>query len=243
MLFKKKNRFKPLYKQFLKLRENIQNRKKLLKFKKQKWEKLIKYYKRKLKRYKKFKPQDQTQYIVSKYPSKANSYKKRFKNTLNTSKRFKLFYGNISKKFLKKQIKHIFNKKTDNKFKHLNLLFLELFEQRLDTVLYRSKLSISLRNARQLITHGKVFVNGALIKTPSYNLKSGDIINLHPKFHYMIEKNIKNAQPWPIPPKHLTINYKTMEILFAGNIKETNISIYFPINLNLEKILINYSTH
>lgn len=36
MFFKKKNRFKPLYKQFLELRENIQNRKKFVKFKKKK---------------------------------------------------------------------------------------------------------------------------------------------------------------------------------------------------------------
>jgi len=36
MLLKKKNRFKPFYKQFIKLRENLQNRKKLLQFKKKK---------------------------------------------------------------------------------------------------------------------------------------------------------------------------------------------------------------
>jgi hypothetical protein len=60
MLFKKKNRYKPRFKQFLKLRENVQNRNKILKFKKKKWEKLLQFYKRKLKRYKKFKPKDQT---------------------------------------------------------------------------------------------------------------------------------------------------------------------------------------
>ena len=46
-MLKKKNKFKPLYKQFIKLRENVQNRKKLLKFKNQKWERLIQYYKKK----------------------------------------------------------------------------------------------------------------------------------------------------------------------------------------------------
>ena len=70
MIFKNKNRFKPLYKQFIKLKENVQNREKLLKFKKQKWEKLIQTYKKKLKQYKKFKPKDQNCYLVSKYPNK-----------------------------------------------------------------------------------------------------------------------------------------------------------------------------
>ena len=104
-MFQKKNKFKPLYKQFAKLRENVQNRKKLLKFKKQKWEKLIQYYKRKLKRYRKFKPNDQNSYIVTRFPYKVTSYKKRFKNTLDTTKRFRLFYGGVSKKHIKKKYK------------------------------------------------------------------------------------------------------------------------------------------
>lgn len=241
MVINRKNKFKPLYKQFFKLRENVQNRRKLLKFKSQKWERLIQHYKRKLKRYKKFRPQDQTQYIVSKYPSKGNSYKKRYRNTLNTSKRFRLFYGNLSKKFVKKQIKSILGRKTIDKTPaNLNILFLELFEHRLDTVLYRSKFSISLRNARQLIVHGKVLINRVPMKIPSYVLKTGDLISIDPKFSALIEKNIKDAQIWPIPPKHLSVNYKTMEIIFHGNIERTNLSLSFPFNLGLEKVLINY---
>jgi hypothetical protein len=52
MILKKKNRFKPIFKQFIKLRENIQNRQKILKFKKKKW-KFFKFYINKLKNYKK----------------------------------------------------------------------------------------------------------------------------------------------------------------------------------------------
>ena len=54
MVLKQKNRYKPLYKQFLRLRDNIQDKKKLLKFKKKKWQSFIQNYKRKLKRYNKF---------------------------------------------------------------------------------------------------------------------------------------------------------------------------------------------
>ena len=56
MFGEKKNRFKPLYKQFIKLRENVQNREKILNFKKKKWSNLLFYYKRSLKRFNKFKP-------------------------------------------------------------------------------------------------------------------------------------------------------------------------------------------
>jgi len=40
-----KKRYKPFYKQFLRLRKNIQNRSKLLKFKKQKWIRFQQYLK------------------------------------------------------------------------------------------------------------------------------------------------------------------------------------------------------
>lgn len=242
MILKKKNHFKPLYKQFFKLRENVQNRTKLLKFKSKKWEQLIKQYKKKLKRYKKYKPQDQTKYIVSKYPSKNNSYKKRFKNTLNASKKFRVFYGGMSKKYIKKQIRYVVKNKRKSNI-DINTLFLELFEQRLDTVLYRSKFSISIRNAKQLILHEKVLVNKNIIRTPSYLLKTGDLITIDPKFAHLIERNIKKAQIWQLPPKYLSINYKTMEIAFHGNIQQTNLSLNVPFHLNLEKVLVDYYRH
>lgn len=233
-MLQKKNRFKPVYKQFVNLRENILSNKKLLNFKKQKWEKLQHHYKRKLKRYKKFKPYDQTQHIVSKFSNKATSYKKRYKNTHIVHKKFKLIYGITSKKYLKKQILKI------NRKKNVYLKFLEHFEHRLDTILYRSKFSVSLRNSKQLIVHGKVLVNNKVTRIPSYQLKQGDLISIDPKFYFMIEKNLKNSNIWPIPPKYLSINYRTMEIVMNCKAGRANMSIFFPFHLNLEKIIVSY---
>lgn len=238
MIFKKKHRLKPLYKQFLKLKENVQNRDKLLKFKKQKWKKLIFNYKRRLKQYKKFKPQDQNKYLVSKYPNRNTSYKKRYGNTLHAVKRLALYYGGLSEKLIKSQVLTAYKQKGT---KNINKSFLELFESRLDIALYRAKFSPSIRNARQLIVHGKVSVNNEPVKSKSYNLKTGDLIAINPKYIYLIEANIRQASIWPIPPKHLFINYKTMQIIF-GDIKNTNLSTSFPFYLNLEKVLVNYKS-
>lgn len=238
MLLKKKNRFRPFYKQFIKLRENVQNRKKLLQFKKKKWEKLIQNYLRKLKRWKKFKPKDQTQYLVSRYPNRGSSYKKRYRNTLHESKKLRLFYGGMSKKCIKKLIKKTINKK----YKKINSLFLELFESRLDTTLYRSKFCLSIKSARQLILHGKVLVNNKIIKIKSYQLKSGDLITIKFECYPLIETSIRECNVWPIPPKYLTINYKSIQIIF-GTFKDTNLSLNFFYRLNLEKILTSYYQH
>ena len=231
MILKNKNKFKPLYKKFIKLRENAQNRHKVLNFKKQKWNNFVQFYQRKLKWYKKFKPQNQNKYLVSKYSNKHSSYQNRYKNTLQHLKIFKLFYGDMQKSVIKKKI---FKSKKNN----YKLNFLKLFEKRLDVILYRARFCYSLRNAQQFIVHGKVFVNNKIVKSKSYLLKSGDLISLDLKYFELIEFNLSKSKTWPIPPKHLTINYKTMQIIF-NDIENTNISLMFPFNLNLEKILVN----
>lgn len=236
MIFKKINKFKPLYKQFINLNENVQNRKKILNFKKQKWLKLISLIKHKRKRYKKFKPQNQTQFVVSRYPNKWNSYKKgKYRNILQTYKKFKLLYGNFTSKKIKKFIKQALNSKISG----VNIVFLKIFEKRLDTILYRAKFSKSIREARQLIVHGKILVNNKKIKSQCYYAKPGDLITIKVNTSYLIEKNIANAIIWPIPPKHLIINYKTLQII-VGAMDSNNFSSYFNFNLNLEKILVDY---
>jgi ribosomal protein S4 len=240
MLLKKKNRFKPVFKQLLLLRENVRNNKKFLKFKRKKWEKLLSFYKRKLKKYKKFKPQDQTQYTVTKYANKGTAYNKRYQSTFHSVKRFNFLYGGFSKKYIKKKIKFVF-KQNKNRLE-VNTLFLRLFEVRLDSILYKAKFCTSPRSARQLIVHGAVFVNDRAVKNKNYELKQGDLIAVNPKYTHLIENNIRQIQAWPVPPKHLIINYKTMQIL-VGNIDNTNSNIDLTFSLQLEKVILNYLKH
>jgi ribosomal protein S4 len=240
MHFSKKSRFKPLFKQIIKLRSNIQNRKKLLNFKKKKWKSTIQFYKRKIKIYKnyqKFKPSDQTKYYVTRYSSRGTEYKKRFRDKLNAQRSFRLFYGGLSRNILNNQIKKISkNKNTINS----QLELLKLFETRLDTVLYRAKFSDSLRSAGQLVTHGKVYVNNQIIKSKSYQIKAGDLINLDPKIFRLYEISIVRSLKWPLPPKNLLVNFNTMQILFLNNIQQTTLSTLFLFNLRLQKILTNH---
>lgn len=238
MPLKRKNRFKPIFKQSLKLRENIQNRQKILKFKKNKWKSFLTFYLNKLKNYKKFKPLDQSKYFVTKYGTRGVSYNKRFRDTLQTGKRLRIFYGNLLKKYFKKRIKLALNKKKSTL--RIENTFLHLFESRLDTVLYRAKFAPTVRSARQLILHGKVYVNQIQIKSKAYNLKRGDIVHLSLDCLDLYENHIINSIKWPIPPKHLLINYKTLQILFINNIESTNIANEFLFNLRLQKILVNY---
>ena len=81
---KYKKRHKPFYKQFLRLRQNVQNRAKLFRFKKQKLQKFKKYSENQLGFYKRFKLKDQFQLLASKFASRGNSFQKKFRNNLKT---------------------------------------------------------------------------------------------------------------------------------------------------------------
>ncbi len=60
-------------------------------------------------------------------------------------------------------------------------VFLQLLEARLDNVVYRLGIAYTRRQARQFVGHGHIMVNGQRVDVPSYRLKKGDEIEVHPK--------------------------------------------------------------
>jgi small subunit ribosomal protein S4 len=56
--------------------------------------------------------------------------------------------------------------------------FLKLLEARLDNTLYRLGLAASRAQARQLVVHKHVVVNGHVVNVPSFTLKPGDKIGM-----------------------------------------------------------------
>lgn len=61
----------------------------------------------------------------------------------------------------------------------VNLLV--LLERRLDNVVYRLGFASSRREARQLVNHGHIQVNGRVVDIPSYLVKVGDVIEVKEK--------------------------------------------------------------
>ena len=57
---------------------------------------------------------------------------------------------------------------------------LSLLERRLDNVLYRLKLAVTRTQARQVVVHGHVLVNGKGVRTPSFIVSLGDVVSLKP---------------------------------------------------------------
>lgn len=59
--------------------------------------------------------------------------------------------------------------------------FIQLLERRLDNMVYRMKFAASRAQARQLVLHRHVMVNGRIVNVPSYELKVGDVVEVKEK--------------------------------------------------------------
>ena len=70
-------------------------------------------------------------------------------------------------------------------------ILLQHLEMRLDNVVYRLGLVPSRVTARQLVSHGHVFVNGKRLTIPSYSVKVGDEISLSEK-----ARKMEKIQTW-----------------------------------------------
>lgn len=66
-------------------------------------------------------------------------------------------------------------------------VLLQILESRLDNVVYRLGFAESRTQARQLVTHGHISVNGRRVDIPSYLVKPGETIAI-----YETSKNIGN---------------------------------------------------
>lgn len=78
---------------------------------------------------------------------------------------------------LERQFENYFKKATRLKGSTGDNL-LKLLERRLDNVVYRMGFAATRAEARQLVTHKAIMVNGKTVNIPSYLVKAGDVVAL-----------------------------------------------------------------
>jgi len=134
---------------------------------------------------------------VKKRARKLSEYGKQ----LNEKQKVKQIYG-----VREKQFRRFFNLAVKKKgATGTNLL--SMLESRLDNVIYRLKLANSRKQARQIIVHGHIMINGKKVYSPSYLVSVNDEISLAPN---VLEK--KNFLEQVID-KRLNIGIKVPEWL------------------------------
>ena len=82
---------------------------------------------------------------------------------------------------------------------------LSLIERRLDNVVYRLGLGASRDQARQIVNHGLITVNGQSVNIPSYQVKTGDVVAVkESKKDYEMFKALKDMKV--VCPKWLELD-------------------------------------
>jgi len=99
---------------------------------------------------------------------------------------------------LEKQFRNYFEKAARTKGVTGEALLQQL-ERRLDNVVYRLGFALSRRQARQLVRHGHVAVNGRKVNIPSYQVNAGDEVAVREKSQKLVvievAKEFSSHQP------------------------------------------------
>lgn len=98
-----------------------------------------------------------------------------FGEQMKEKQKAKLTYGLMEKQF-KNLVQKVQKRKGDTQE-----LIISLLETRLDNLVYRFGFAKTRYMARQLVSHGHIFVNGKKVNIPSYHVEEGDIVSLSDK--------------------------------------------------------------
>ncbi len=107
---------------------------------------------------------------------------------------------------------------------------MKILERRLDNVLYRSGIAVSRAQARQIISHGFVFVNDRNVDIPSYLIKINDVIKFKPKVLNIVKPHIDNSKNSFIP-SWLSVDFNNLTIKILREPERNDIE--YPIEDNL----------
>ncbi|KAF3605837.1 hypothetical protein DY000_02048319 [Brassica cretica] len=78
---------------------------------------------------------------------------------------------------------------------------------RLDNILFRLGMALTIPQARQLVNHGHILVNGRIVDIPSYRCKPRDIITVKDEQNSrtLVQNLLESSAPEELP-NHLTLH-------------------------------------
>lgn len=128
-----------------------------------------------------------------------------YASQLRAKQRLRRIYGVLERQFRN------YYKTADMKKGATGENLLAILESRLDNVVYRMGFASTRAEARQLVSHKAIVVNGSLINIPSYNLSVGDVLSVREKAkkQQRIIESLSITEQYGFP-SWLEVNTKTM---------------------------------
>ncbi|MFN1836321.1 30S ribosomal protein S4 [Balneola sp. MJW-20] len=150
---------------------------------------------------------------------------------LEEKQKAKYTYG-----LLEKQFRNLYKKATA-KDGVTGEILLQYLESRLDNTVFRMGFAKTRRQARQLVSHKHIVVNGGVVNIPSYEVQPGDVVALRPKSRNLevvetsLEGAPRNKYKWvETDPKS-----RSGKMLYVPPMEE------IPENINVQLIVELYS--
>ena len=156
-----------------------------------------------------------------------------YANQLREKQKVKRIYGLLEKQFRN------YYKKASTKKGNTGETLLQMLEQRLDNVVYRMGFAVTRPQARQLVSHKGVLVNGKAVNLPSYQVKAGDSIALTERAqkHLNVQEAVNLSQQMDLVPSWCEVDAKK----FAGVFKAVPDRADLPSDINEALIVELYS--
>ncbi|MCD7878816.1 MAG: 30S ribosomal protein S4 [Candidatus Gastranaerophilales bacterium] len=92
-------------------------------------------------------------------------------------------------------------------------ILLQLLESRLDNILFRTGFAISRKQARQIVNHGHVLVNGKRVDIPSFIVKPSDVITFKESSNNFV-KSVLESIDLALAPAWITIDKEALKLTF-----------------------------
>ena len=152
---------------------------------------------------------------------------------LREKQKVKRIYG-----LLERQFRNVYTKAAGQKGNTGENL-LRILEQRLDNIVYRMGFAVTRSQARQLVSHKSVMVNGKKVNLPSYEVKAGDEIAIteRARKQLRIQEALTLSQQMDLAPGWVEVDAKQM----TGTLKASPERSDLPSDINENLIVELYS--
>ena len=143
--------------------------------------------------------------------SRANKKMSEYGLQLREKQKAKFIYGVLEKPFRN------YYDKADRQKGQTGENLMVLLERRLDNVIFRMGFARTRREARQVVLHKFITVNGKVVNVPSYLIKAGDVIEVKEASRSIQRfKDIAEITAGRIVPEWLDVNKDNL----SGTVKE-----------------------
>lgn len=130
---------------------------------------------------------------------------------LREKQKAKFIYGVLEKPF------HNYYEKADRMKGMTGANLMTILESRLDNVVFRMGFARTRREARQVVGHKFVLVNGRQVNIPSYRVKAGDVVEIkESKKSIQRMKDIVEVTAGRLVPEWIDVNTENLQ----GTVKE-----------------------